>query len=100
MVSLNTYVSPATQQRMEWFRPEGGYTVTDVVEVALNEFLDKAVCRKPTTSLGEGLSCRLEEESGSWVCPDNVFGTVGLVAVRGKAELILPVSQQGTASEP
>jgi hypothetical protein len=41
-VSLNTYVSPATQQRMEWFRSQGGYTVTDVVEVALNEFLDKA----------------------------------------------------------
>ena len=27
---------------MEWFRSQGGYTVTDVVEVALNEFLDKA----------------------------------------------------------
>jgi hypothetical protein len=28
------------------------------------------------------------------------FGTVGLVARRGKAELILPVSQQGTVSVP
>jgi len=41
-VPLNTYVSAGTQQRVEWFRTQGGYTVTDVVEVALNEFLDKA----------------------------------------------------------
>ena len=41
-VPLNTYASWATQQRVEWFRTKGGYTVTDVVEVALNEFLDKA----------------------------------------------------------
>jgi hypothetical protein len=41
-VPLNTYVSPGTQQRMEWFRIQGGYTVTDVVEVALSEFFDKA----------------------------------------------------------
>ena len=39
---LNTYVSPETQHRLEWFRTRGGYTVTDVVEIALNEFLDNA----------------------------------------------------------
>jgi hypothetical protein len=40
-VPFNTYVHPSTQRRVEWFRVQGGYTVTDIVEAALNEFLDK-----------------------------------------------------------
>ena len=41
-VPLNTYVNPATQQRIEWLRAQGNYAVTDVVDAALNEFLDRA----------------------------------------------------------
>lgn len=38
---FNTYVQRSTQQRIEWFKSRGGYTVTDIVEVALNQFLDQ-----------------------------------------------------------
>jgi hypothetical protein len=31
---------PLTQQRVEWLRAHGGYTVTDI-DAALTEFLDK-----------------------------------------------------------
>jgi hypothetical protein len=34
-------VQRSTQQRIEWFKSHGGYTVTDIVEVALNRFLDQ-----------------------------------------------------------
>jgi hypothetical protein len=40
-VPFNTYVQRSTQQRIEWFKARGGYTVTDIVEVALNQFLDQ-----------------------------------------------------------
>ena len=40
-VPFNTYVQRSTQQRIEWFKSHGGYTVTDIVEVALNQFLDQ-----------------------------------------------------------
>jgi hypothetical protein len=40
-VPLNTYVRPATQQRMEVLKNRG-YAVTDIVDMALNEFLDHA----------------------------------------------------------
>lgn len=40
-VPLNTYVRPATQQRMEVLK-DRGYAVTDIVDTALNEFLDRA----------------------------------------------------------
>jgi hypothetical protein len=40
-VPFNTYVQRSTQQRIEWFKSRGGYTVTDIVEVALNQFLDQ-----------------------------------------------------------
>ena len=40
-VPLNTYVLPVTQQRMEWLKSRG-YAVTDIVDAALNEFLDRA----------------------------------------------------------
>jgi hypothetical protein len=40
-VPFNTYVHRSTQQRIEWFKTHGGYTVTDIVEVALNQFLDQ-----------------------------------------------------------
>ncbi|MDI1289514.1 MAG: hypothetical protein PSX37_06135 [bacterium] len=40
-VPLNTYVRPATQQRMEALK-DRGYAVTDIVDTALSEFLDRA----------------------------------------------------------
>lgn len=40
-VPFNTYLPPLTQQRVEWLRAHGGYTVTDIVDAALTEFLDK-----------------------------------------------------------
>jgi hypothetical protein len=40
-VPLNTYVRPATQQRMEVLK-DRGYAVTDIVDTALSEFLDRA----------------------------------------------------------
>ena len=40
-VPFNTYLQPLTQQRVEWLRAHGGYTVTDIVDAALTEFLDK-----------------------------------------------------------
>lgn len=40
-VPFNTYLPPLTQQRVEWLRAHGGYTVTDIVDAALSEFLDK-----------------------------------------------------------
>jgi hypothetical protein len=40
-VPLNTYVRPGTQQRIEVLK-DRGYAVTDIVDVALNEFLDRA----------------------------------------------------------
>ena len=40
-VPFNTYLPPLTQQRVEWLRADGGYTVTDIVDAALTEFLDK-----------------------------------------------------------
>lgn len=40
-VPFNTYLSPLTQQRIEWLRAHGGYTVTDIADAALTEFLDK-----------------------------------------------------------
>ncbi|GAB5901780.1 hypothetical protein OKHIL_75910 [Mycolicibacterium mageritense] len=40
-VPLNTYVRPATQQRVEVLKGRG-YAVTDIVDTALNEFLDRA----------------------------------------------------------
>lgn len=40
-VPFNTYLPPLTQQRVEWLRVHGGYTVTDIVDAALTEFLDK-----------------------------------------------------------
>lgn len=40
-VPLNTYVRPATQQRMDWLKTRG-YAVTDIVDAALTEFLDRA----------------------------------------------------------
>jgi hypothetical protein len=40
-VPFNTYVHRSTQQRIEWFKTHGGYSVTDIVEVALNQFLDQ-----------------------------------------------------------
>lgn len=40
-VPLNTYVRPATQQRMETLK-DRGYAVTDIVDAALSEFLDRA----------------------------------------------------------
>ena len=38
---LNTYVRPGTQQRVEVLK-DRGYAVTDIVDAALNEFLDRA----------------------------------------------------------
>lgn len=40
-VPLNTYVRAATQQRVEVLK-DRGYAVTDIVDAALNEFLDRA----------------------------------------------------------
>ena len=40
-VPLNTYVRPGTQQRIEVLK-DRGYAVTDIVDAALNEFLDRA----------------------------------------------------------
>jgi hypothetical protein len=40
-VPLNTYVRPSTQQRVEVLKNRG-YAVTDIVDAALNEFLDRA----------------------------------------------------------
>lgn len=40
-VPFNTYLPPLTQQRIEWLRAHGGYTVTDIADAALTEFLDK-----------------------------------------------------------
>lgn len=40
-VPFNTYLPVLTQQRVEWLRAHGGYTVTDIVDAALTEFLDK-----------------------------------------------------------
>lgn len=40
-VPLNTYVRPGTQQRIEVLKGRG-YAVTDIVDAALNEFLDRA----------------------------------------------------------
>ena len=40
-VPLNTYVRPGTQQRVEVLK-DRGYAVTDIVDAALNEFLDRA----------------------------------------------------------
>ena len=40
-VPLNTYVRPGTQQRIEVMK-DRGYAVTDIVDAALNEFLDRA----------------------------------------------------------
>lgn len=40
-VPLNTYVRPATQQRIEVLK-DRGYAVTDIVDTALSEFLDRA----------------------------------------------------------
>jgi len=40
-VPLNTYVRPGTQQRLEVLK-DRGYAVTDIVDAALNEFLDRA----------------------------------------------------------
>lgn len=40
-VPLNTYVRPGTQQRLEALK-DRGYAVTDIVDAALNEFLDRA----------------------------------------------------------
>lgn len=39
-VPLNTYVRPGTQQRIEVLK-DRGYAVTDIVDAALNEFLDR-----------------------------------------------------------
>ncbi|PBC39245.1 hypothetical protein CJ179_34850 [Rhodococcus sp. ACS1] len=36
---MNTRVLVSTSQRLEWFTKEHGYTVTNVVDVALQEFL-------------------------------------------------------------
>ena len=40
-VPLNTYVRPGTQQRVEVLKDRGD-AVTDIVDAALNEFLDRA----------------------------------------------------------
>ena len=54
-VPFNTYVQRSTQQRIEWFKSRGGYTVTDIVEVALNQFLDQQGAPK-ISETGEVLS--------------------------------------------
>lgn len=40
-VPLNTYVRPGAHQRVEVLK-DRGYAVTDIVDAALNEFLDRA----------------------------------------------------------
>lgn len=40
-VPFNTYVQGGTQRRIEWLKGQG-YAVTDIVDLALNEFLDRA----------------------------------------------------------
>jgi hypothetical protein len=39
---LNTYVHIGTYRRIEWLRTQGDYAVTDLVDGAINEFLDRA----------------------------------------------------------
>ena len=41
-IPFNTYISRVTQQRIDWLRSSGDYAVTDIAEVALREFLDRA----------------------------------------------------------
>lgn len=41
-VPFNTYIERGTQARLEWFRTRGGYAVTDVTDLALREFMDRA----------------------------------------------------------
>ena len=52
-VPLNTYVRPGTQQRVEVLK-DRGYAVTDIVDAALNEFLDREIgrasCRERVSS--------------------------------------------------
>jgi hypothetical protein len=40
-VPLNTYIRPSTQHRLEALK-SAGYTVTDIVDQALDEYLDRA----------------------------------------------------------
>lgn len=40
-VAFNTYITAATQQRIESLKGRG-YAVTDIAEAALSEFLDRA----------------------------------------------------------
>ncbi|WP_155288879.1 hypothetical protein [Rhodococcoides fascians] len=39
---LNTRVLTATSKRLEWFTTQHGYAVTNVVDVALQEFMNRA----------------------------------------------------------
>jgi len=39
-VPFNTYVQRSTHQRIEWLKARG-YAVTDIVDIALNQFLDR-----------------------------------------------------------
>lgn len=41
-VPFNTYISRGTQARIDWLRNIGDYAVTDIAELALIEFLDRA----------------------------------------------------------
>lgn len=41
-VPFNTYIERSTQARLEWLRTRGGYAVTDVTDLALREFMDRA----------------------------------------------------------
>ena len=41
-IPFNTYISRVTQERIDWLRSSGDYAVTDIAEVALREFLDRA----------------------------------------------------------
>lgn len=44
---LNTRVLTSTSKRLEWFTSKNGYAVTNVVDVALQEFLNKAGVPEP-----------------------------------------------------
>jgi hypothetical protein len=44
---LNTRVLASTSKRLEWFTSKNGYAVTNVVDVALQEFLNKAGVPEP-----------------------------------------------------
>lgn len=47
---LNTRVLASTSKRLEWFISKNGYAVTNVVDVALQEFLNKAGVPDPDSN--------------------------------------------------